>query len=188
MLRRLASGAALVVTAAMVLAGCAPPEPTETTPPPASAMPTTASPSNEEVLRDRALAVSSELLGLVEQGFRDGVLPDDELRRIATDELIAMIQVDLSEFQAQRLQVTGTSRLESPSIVSNDATGALEGSLVLSTCWDTSGTTTTDQDGAVVSGGVTRQPRLFEVEYTATDMIVTRTGPPTSPMAIPGCE
>lgn len=191
MLRRLASSAALVATTALLLVGCTPPEPTETTAVPSpsqSASPSPSpSPDAEQQLLDRSLEVSSDLLALVDQGFREGALPEEELRRIATEGLIAMLEADLTEFRNQGLQVAGSSELDSPMLVSNEPTSASDGSLVLATCWDTSGTTTTASDGEVVSGGVTRQPRLFEIQYTAREMLVTRTGPPSDPIEVPGC-
>ncbi|MGM1029328.1 MAG: hypothetical protein ACQEWM_05565 [Actinomycetota bacterium] len=188
MLRRLASGAALVA-AAVLLAGCTPPEPVETTPAPTPGPSSSTSPSvdPEERLVERSFQVSTELLDLVDQGFRDGSLPEEDLRRIATDELIAMINTDLAQFQEQGLQVSGSSDLDSPSLVSHESSGDGSGALVLATCWDTSGTRTVGPDGEVVSGGVTRQPRLFEIQYSTTEMRVTRTGPPSDSAEVPGC-
>lgn len=189
MFRRLASAAALVATAALVLVGCTLPEPTETTPAPSPAP--SASPSSgesDEQLLARAFNIASELLDLVDQGFRDGSLPTNDLRQVATDELIAMIQADLTEFQEQGLRVSGSSQLDSPSLVLHDPVSEGVGSLVLMTCWDTSGTSTVGPDGESVSGGVTRQPRLFEMQYSTSDMLVTRTGPPSDPVELPGCD
>ncbi|GAA1422996.1 hypothetical protein [Agrococcus citreus] len=187
MLRRLASGAALAAVAAVVLAGCTPPEPVETTPVPTPTVSATASGNSEEELLARSFEVSVQLLALVDRGFREGSLPSDDLREIASAELIAMIDADLAEFQQQGLQVSGSSGLDSPSLISNDPDDDGGGALVLATCWDTSGTRTTGPDGEVVSGGVTRQPRLFEIQYSASDMLVTRTGPPAQDLELPAC-
>lgn len=192
MFRRLASAAALVATAALVLVGCTPPEPTETTPAPSPTQPSdptdTPSPSRSDAeLLDDAFAVATRFNRLVDEGFSDGVLPTEDLAAVASPDLIDVLQADLDQFTSRGLRLEGDSSLDTPSLVSREAASTQTGKVILATCMDTSNASTIDASGEVVSGGVERQPRLFELEYNAASMTVTATGPPQEPLDLPGC-
>lgn len=194
MFRRLASGAALVATATMLLVGCTPPQagPTASTnaqpstpPGPSSAAATARS---DEQVAAEAYDLASAFNRLVDRGFRDGALPQTELRAVATPELIEMLQTDLDAFTSRGLRIEGDSALDTPTLVSHERRDARTGTVVLATCMDTSRTSTVDATGEVVSGGVERQPRLFEFEYGADSMVVVRTGPPEEEFDLEGCS
>ncbi|RWR20399.1 hypothetical protein D8Y24_09870 [Agrococcus lahaulensis] len=186
MLARLGSGLALAAVAALALVGCSPPEPVATTP---AAEPTVEpSVSTEEQLLADSIETVEAFLRLTDQAFASGELPTEELSSVASDELIEQLRVEVDQFAMQNLDVEGFSQLDTASLVEVENPMPESGEVLLLGCVDTSGVTTTDADGERVTGGVTRQPRVFSIAFEPNSMLVTGTTPPSEDPELPGCN
>ena len=165
MLARLGSGLALAAVAALALVGCSPPEPVATTPAAEPTVEPSASSTAEEQLLADATEVAEEFVTYVDEGFATGTLPAEQISDTATPELIEQLEAEIEAFASQGLRTTGASRIDTPSLVNASPPLNDGDTFLLLTCFDTSAVTTFDADDQPVSGGVERQPRMFEFEF-----------------------
>ena len=143
--------------------------------------------SAEQQLLEYATAVAEEFVASVDEGFGTGTLPAEQIAGIATPELIEQLESEIEAFASQGLRTTGASRIDTPSIV--DVSLPLDDgdAFLLLTCFDTSAVTTLDADDQPVSGGVERQPRMFEFEFAGGALRVAHSAPPEDDTELAGC-